>query len=212
MKRYKDCSLLCNDGQQPIELLNLIEQVSKQKEYEVHRNLGMRESATLFIRIQKEALPYSQLVLLTNNEADSVDIINIIPLPESEVSQIECEDYNKLLDAYCDDVFAVIHKLYGNKIKQNTENYSIEEVIPLSYASLNTWLNGYPLSGHPNDTKRWYDFVVKLHNTGEHLPLSDFEEYIKENYGWDDATITRFSMKLESQLQLLAYYDQHRYK
>lgn len=209
MKRYKDCSLLCNDGQQPIELLNLIEQVSKQKEYEVHRNLGMRESVTLFIRIQKEALPYSQLVLLTNDEADSVDIINITPLPESGVSQIECEDYNKLLDAYCDDVFAVINKLYGNNIKQNTEVYSIEEVIPLSYLLLNRWLKGYPLSSHPLNTERWHAFVVGLHNSGEHLSLSDFEKHLAETCGWNEKKINELSLKLESQLELLAYYDQH---
>ena len=210
MKRYKDCSLLCKEGQEPTELLDLIEQVSREKKYEMYRNLGMRESDSLSIRIQKEALPYSRLVLLTNNEAKSVDIINIVPMPESGESQIDCEVYNKLLDAYRDDVFVIFNQRFGNDIKQNTEDYTIEEVIPKSYPLLNTWLNGYPLSSHPNDTERWYDFVIRLHNSGEHLPLSDFEEYIKENYRWDDATITRFSLKLESQLMLLKYYDRHK--
>ncbi len=209
MKRYKSCSLLCNDGQQPITLLDLIEQVSKQKEYEVERFKTERENDSLSVYIQKEALPYSQLILFINNENKAVDIVNIIPMSQSGVSYIECETYNRLLDIYSNDVFALIEQQYGNGIHQNTEDYTIQEVIPRSYPLLNTWLNGYPLSVHPLDTERWHAFVVGLHLSEEHLSLSDFEKYLAETCGWNEEKINEFSSKLESQLELLAYYDQH---
>ena len=209
MKRYKDCSLLCNEGQQPIELLDIIEQVSREKKYKVERYKTEQENDSLAVDIQKEALPYSRLILFIKNEERKVDIVNIIPMKESGVFQIECVEYNKLLDAYRDDVFALINQRFGNTIKQNTEDYSIEEVIPKSYPLLNTWLNAYPLSLHPTDTKRWYDFVISLHNSGESLSLSDFEKYIEENYGWETEMIDKFSLRLESQLDLLDYYDTH---
>ena len=210
MKRYKDCSLLCNDGQQPITLLDLIEQVSKQKEYEVERFKTERENDSLSVYIQKEALPYSRLILFINNEDKAVHIVNITPMPQSGISHIECETYNRLLDIYSNDVFALIEQQYGNGIHQNTEDYTIQEVIPQSYPLLSTWLNGYPLSGHPFDTERWHAFVVGLHCSGEHLSLSDFEQYLAETYEWDEDAIDKFSSKLESQLELLSYYDQHR--
>ena len=209
MKRYKNSSLLCNDGQQPITLLDLIEQVSKQKEYEVKRFKTERENDSLSVDIQKEALPYSQLILFINNEDKAVDIVKIIPMPQSGISHIECETYNRLLDIYSGDVFALIEHQYGNGIYQNTEDYTIQDVIPQSYPLLNRWLKGYPLSSHPLDTERWHAFVVGLHNSGEHLSLSDLEKHLAETCGWDEEKINEFSSKLESQLELLAYYDQH---
>jgi hypothetical protein len=210
MKRYKDCSLLCTDGQQPIELLDLIEQVSTEKGYKIERFKTEQKNDSLSVYIQKEALPYSRLILFVNNGGRAVDIINIIPMPQSGVSHIECEDYNKLLDIYCGDVFALIEQQYGNGIQQNTEDYTIQDVIPQSYPFLNRWLKGYPLSGHPNDMERWYDFVIGLHSSGEYLSLSNFEKYIEESCGWDKETIDNLSLQLESQLELLNYYDDHR--
>lgn len=212
MKRYKDCSLLCNEGQQPIELLDIIEQVSREKKYKVERYKTEQENDSLAVDIQKEALPYARLILFIKNDDRAVDIVNIIPMKESGVFQIECEDYNKLLDIYCNDVFAPIKQRYKNNILQSTEDYTIQDLIPQSYKLLSRWLNGFPLTSHSFDIERWYAFVVGLHNSGEQLPLSVFEEYLAENYGWDEDVIDNFSMKLESQLQLLAYYDQHRHE
>nr|WP_315031451.1 hypothetical protein [uncultured Porphyromonas sp.] len=210
MKRYKDCALVCNKEQNTMDLLDLIEEVSKKKEYKVERYSTWNKNDSLGIYTQEKGLPYSRLILTLNNEASSVDVVNIVPTQESGISQIGYAEYNKLLDIYCDDVFAEIKRRYGNVIKENTEDYSIEDIIPLSYKSLDEWLQAYPLSGHPLDTERWYRFVVKLHLSGEHLPISDFEEYIREAYNWAEDDISRFSLKLESHLDLLEYYDNNK--
>lgn len=210
MKRYKDCALVCNKEQNPMALLNIIEQVSKTKGYKVERYTSWKENDSLAVYTQERSLPYSRLILTLNNERSSVDIVNIVPTLESGTSQIGYAEYNRLLDIYRDDVFAEIATQYGNNIEENTEDYAIEDIIPLSYQSLNTWLNAHPLSGHPLDTKRWYDFVVKLHLSGEHLPLSDFKKYIEEAYNWSEDDISRFSLKLESHLELLEYYDNNK--
>lgn len=210
MKRYKDCALVCNEGQETMNLLDIIERVSKTKEYKVERYTSWKKNDSLAVYTQEKSLPYSRLILTLNNERSSVDIVNIVPTQESGTSQIGYTEYNRLLDIYRDDVFAEIREQYGNAIKENTEDYSIKDIIPLSYQSLNTWLEAYPLSGHPLDTKHWYDFVVKLHLSGEHLPLSDFEKYIEETYNWNENDILRFSLKLESHLELLEYYDNNK--
>lgn len=207
MKRYKDCALICTETQNPMVLLDIIEQVSINRGYQIERYTSWRPNDSLVVYTQERSLPCSRLILTLNDERSSVDIVNIVPTQESGTSQIGYAEYNRLLDIYRDDVFAEIVTQHGNKIEENTEDYTIEDVIPLSYQSLNKWLNAYPLSGHPLDTKRWYDFVIQLHLSEEHLAIGDFEKYIEEAYGWDEDDISRFSSKLESHLELLEYYD-----
>lgn len=210
MKRYKDCALVCNENQQPIDLLEIIAQVSRDQGYTINKYSNHGSQDSFSIDLHEPNLPYSRLILYPNIEANVVAIINIIPMPESGISHIDCVNYNKLLDTFRDKVFVTIKKRHGNTIQENTEDYTIEDVIPLSYNSLNTWLSAFPLSTHPLDDRRWNAFVVSLHINHEHLSIEDFERYIKENYDWDDETIDKFSMKLESQLCLLEYYDEYR--
>ena len=51
---------------------------------------------------------------------------------------------------------------------------------------------------------------MALHENNEYLSLDDFAKYIMENYEWPSDKIEEFSLRLESQLELLEYYDNHR--
>lgn len=210
MKRYKDCTLVCNAGQKAMDLLGIIEQISIQKGYKVERYTSWRNHDSLAIYTQEKSLPKSRLILSLSSELNSVNIVNIIPTKESGTSQIGYIEYNKLLNIYRDDVFAEIKKQYGNTIEENTEDYGIEDIIPSSYKFLDLWLSMYPLSEHPLDTNRWYDFVIALHRSGERLSLSDFEKYIEETYNWDKDDIVKFSLRLETHLELLEYFDNNK--
>ena len=154
MKRYKDCALVCKYRQPATELLNLVMQVCSKKGYQVDRSSAMTERDTLAVYIHENGLPYSRLIVCANSESNVVAIVNIVPMPESGISHIEYAEYNKLLDLFRDQVFGTINHEQGNKIRENSEEYNIEDVIPKSYTALNTWLNMYPLSEHPLDTKR----------------------------------------------------------
>ena len=210
MKRYKDCALICKYRQPATELLDLVMQVCSKQGYQVDRYSAMPERDTLAVYIHEKGLPYSRLIVCANSASNVVAIVNIVPMSESGISHIEYAEYNKLLDLFRDQVFGTINHEQGNEIRENSEEYNIEDVIPKSYTALNTWLNMYPLSGHPLDTKRWYAFVVALHENNEYLSLDDFAKYIMENYEWPSDKIEEFSLRLESQLELLEYYDNHR--
>ena len=185
-------------------------QVWSKEGYQVDRYSARTERDTLAVYIHEKGLPYSRLIVCANSASNVVEIVNIVPMPESGISHIEYAEYNKLLDLFRDQVFGTINHEQGNEIRENSEEYNIEDVIPKSYTALNTWLNMYPLSGHPLDTKRWYAFVVALHENNEYLSLDDFAKYIMENYEWPSDKIEEFSLRLESQLELLEYYDNHR--
>ena len=210
MKRYKDCALICNEDQQPLELLDIVMQVAEAKGYKVNRYSSFSDRDTLAVYIREQGFPYSRLIICVNAEAQEVSVVNIVPMPESGISHIDCVEYNLLLDRFRDKVFASINSLSGNTIRENTEDYTIKDIIPLSFDALNAWLNGFPLSAHPMDTNRWYAFIVALHSNNEYISTEDFGKYIREEYGWSDEDVEEFSLKLEAQIGLLEYYDRHR--
>ena len=209
MKRYRDCTILFNKNQNTVQLKQEVENTSISKGYKVERNSSLVNNDTLLVNI-KNIDPASTIVLGVYFEGKGVSILNIVPLPESGVSHIDIETYNKILDKFKDDVFQDIHERLNNSIDTNKEDYTIEEIIPKSFEKLNRWLNGFPLSSHQLDTNRWYDFVIALHKSGESLPLDTLGNYVKERYRWSEADITKMELRLESHLDLLEYYDNNR--
>lgn len=210
MKRFRDCMLVCKADQTPEDLLSIIEQTSITKGYKLQKITSIVNKDTLIVQFRADDLPYSRIVLGIYSERKGVSIVNIVPMLESGTSGLSPEVYNKILELFKEDVFEQIKKERGNSIETNDEDYSIEEVIPKSFSKLNAWLSGYPLSSHPNDTQRWYDFVISLHVNHERLSLDDFGTYIEENYHWSDDDISKIELRLESHLDLLDYYDDNR--
>lgn len=210
MKRYRDCMLVCNENQTPLQLLQEVENLAIEKGYKVNRNTSLVNNDTLLVRFQFKGLPVSNIVLGTYSDKRGVSILNIVPLPESGSSQINIEPYNRILDLFMKDIFQVIKNKHNNIIETNKEDFTIQDIIPQSYAKLSRWLNGYPLSSHQCDTNRWYDFVISLHETGESLSLDALGNYVEKVCGWDEKDINKMILRLESQLDLLEYYDIHR--
>lgn len=209
MKRYKDCTLHCTENQTPCELLDIVMEESKTQSFLTERYSTLDIRDTLAVYIQEEKFPYSRLIICTDTNKNGVSIVNIVPMPESGISHIDYSEYNKILDYFRDKVFYKIINDSHNHISENTEDFNIEEVIPYSFSKLNTWLSNFPLSGHPLDERRWYDFVISLHKNNEDLSIDVFKKYLQEKYNWEEDVVESFALKLESQLDLLDYYDSH---
>lgn len=210
MKRYKDCKIISSEGLSISQILEVIEQAARVKSYKTERNSCLRINDTVMVYFRKQELPYSRIIVSGSQQENYVYVVNVIPMLESGVTHIDIEVYNQILDAFRKDVLDSLCKDGKFKVEETSEEYSIEDIIPKSYPSLRLWLDGYPLSGHPNDLKRWYDFVISLHRNEERLSLDIFGKYLKETSKWDDDTIDNMELKLESHLDLLEYYDEHR--
>lgn len=212
MKRYKNCALLCLKEQTMTELFRVVETFCLKKSYKVEKRqiLTKDKDDTLVVFMEKPDLPLSKLVLTTSDSERKIVISNIVPDKKSGLLSLDYSTYNKILDVFKTDVFLEINKEYKNTIEENQEDYTIQEVIPKSYVYLETWLSFYPLSGHPLDEHRWYDFLIALRNNKEYLSVSDFSKFIQENYNWSETDLERFELKFEEQIDLLEYYDEHR--
>lgn len=206
MKRFKDCIITCISGQKPADLLNIIGNECQNNDIRVEFSSSFSGNDTIGAYVDFEGLPASKFVLHAAAEKNGVAILNIVPLPKSGESMLDIPTYNALLDTFCERIFRTVSKRQGNVIEENTEDYSIEEIIPKSFQYLNRWLNAYPLSHHPLDEHRWYDFLISLINTDEHVGSSVLSDYIKENYHWTEKELFELELRYESQLDLLEYY------
>lgn len=210
MKRYKDCALLCLKEQTMEELICIVETICLDKLYKTERRQTCTKDDTLVVFMEKDDLPLSRIILTTSDSERKIVISNIVPDKKSGLSSLDYSTYNKILDVFKADVFLEINKKYKNAIEENQEDYTIQEIIPKSYVYLETWLSFYPLSGHPLDEHRWYDFLIALRNNKEYLSVSDFSKFIQENYNWSKTDLEQFELKFEEQIDLLEYYDEHR--
>ena len=210
MKRFKDCKLTCVHGQTSYDLLQLIKSECEMAGLRVENGSAVANSQTLCAYVEFDGYPSSRVILNTYEKGDGVDVVNIVPLKESGVSQLEIPAYNGILDSFRDMIFSRIEKKHGNAIIENTEDYTIKEIIPKSFCKLETWLSFYPLSHHPNDEHRWFDFLIALIDNGERVGASTLSEYIKENHHWSDKDLFDLELRFESQMELLEYYARRR--
>lgn len=209
MKRYRDCILHCIKGQSSLKLLKSFSDFLKNNNYSEVNIESKKRGSTLVVNVCFSELPGSRVVMWADCEEDNVKVCNIVPLPNSGVSELLEDEYNAILDMFVKDAIKPFALSIGSNYDTNTGDYEIEDIIPISFQKLDFWLSRCPLSAHPCDTNRWYDFVISLYENNEVICSSDFEEYLRNHTDWEDKTIHQFGLELESELNLLKYYGKH---
>lgn len=206
MKRFKDCYLKCKQGQNSLQLLSEVEDVCTALQFKTNRTSVIKSRPCVIVELELNKLPSSRVVVSVFDDRECVGIVNIVPLKSSGLSSLDYDTYNSILDAFKAAVFEEIQKSKSNIIEETTAEYTIEELIPRSCGYLNVWLNNYPLSWHPSDERRWFDFLIALVMNNETLGVEDLSKYIKEKYNWDESDLLDVELKYEGQMRLLRYY------
>lgn len=142
--------------------------------------------------------------------SDGISILNIVPTEESGTYELKKSEYNHILKSYVKEIIApLLTPATEFTINETPDHYSIEDLIPKSQKVLSTWVNGFPHSSHPCDTKRWFDFLISLMDNEEELSSDDFEKYLQE-VGWKEKDIVSQIIKYEEEKDLLTYDRLHR--
>lgn len=207
MKRFKDCILLCNSGQTPSELLKIVHNKCEELGFFVEASTVVANANIICVDVKFKEFPNARIVLDASEKKGGVEIINIVPLHGSGVSILEIPIYNAILDKFRLTIFDAIVKEKGNKIEELSEDYTIQEIIPKSFEKLNLWLNAFPLSHHPNDEHRWYDFLISIIKNEEDISSDVLCEYIREQKQWSEKDLSNLELRFEDQLELLKYYQ-----
>lgn len=211
MKRYRDCIVHFNSAKEVSSFMKSLKSKALSMEIKTVENgtslIGSNVDS-LDLQVDFDKLPSSRVIIWAySDDNPRIEVINIVPTQASGISDLEVSTYNEILDSFINKILSPVCSGYGVAYESNNEDYSIEEDIPKSFEKLDLWLKGYPLSCHPVDEKRWFDFIVALVKNGEDLSVSTFEEYIAETQSsWKKSDIERFSENMEYGRRLLKYY------
>lgn len=205
MKRFQDCKLCCLEQQSSLDLLKVLKGACAAGGMEI--NQFDEEFNSLVVSFSITGNPKSNLVLYAKENSSCVAIVNIFPDGSSGVNKLDEDAYNAILNAFKDLVFVPVSQKYGNEIVENSPEYDIDEIIPISYQKLKVWLANYPLSGHTLDRNRWYDFVIAMYSNHESIDPFLFRDYLISVEDWRETDAENAANKLEEQLSLLARFS-----
>ena len=64
-------------------------------------------------------------------------------------------------------------------------------------------------ASHPLDERRWFDFLVAVHRSGDKPGADRLARWLHEVDGWDEDSAHNLAGDFETALALLAYYEEH---
>ena len=213
MKKYIDLKICGNPSEITAYLEVLKHYVSDAFNFAEIRDATIAGSTEKYIEfIAKRTSDYKSRLILLQNEG-SIQMCNIIP---NTVSFIEIEQYNSILRHFYEDVIEHT-KPDALKVEMSKEENSMQDLISSSaYDALILWeesCNKNSPVTHPNDRKRWLNFICELSLNKDRLSLSDFRNWLIEDRGWyynpieEDKTINELELELEFGLDLIDYYE-----
>lgn len=155
----------------------------------------------------------SRIIIATNQIARTFAIVNIVPY-QTDIHQLNYDEYNNILDKY-------YQKVLSKFIKNNLDiidfeytkgEYSIEEKIPKSYCQLKQFTElcnmNSPLT-HPNDLNRWYKFICSVVIHSESCSSEVIERWLIEEAHFDIEKAEMLADSFVDGRDLLIYYKEH---
>ncbi len=135
---------------------------------------------------------------------------NIVPL---EPGNLTYAQYNSVLDDFIKRIAGPIVEKPGFEISATEAEQTLEDWISADAAlKLRRFpgaANKSTGASHPSDERRWFDFIVSVHRSGDRLYADQLARWLCEADGWSEDTAHRLAGDYEGSLALLKYYDGH---
>lgn len=175
---------------------------------EIRRNAVSAEDVLLFRHDATDQLPAAGLTLW--GKGGGYYVPNIVPLEKAELSYAQ---YNSILSDFVDRVARPVCDRLGAGIELSSGSQSLEdwttEDVALRLKRFSAAANKSTGASHPMDERRWFDFIVASHRSGNELDLETLARWLREVDGWDEETAYDLAGNYQNALALLTYYDGH---
>lgn len=213
MKKYKDITIHCGSDSVAIAELVRIEDACNTPEFgysEEVENMYEPDDKMAHILVTIKGMP--QAVLLAWVNEGNIRVINIVPF-KSSTFRIEIEEYNVIIDEF---YHKIVQPTIGNKypIVLTSGNYTLQEIIPLSFDALQKWTKspGAPHApfSHQFDLERWFEFLCQMTENRETMESGQLEQWLREELKWPEDIIDKTILKYEEEIDLLDYYVNRR--
>lgn len=182
--------------------------VDLERSAEVARNAVTSEDVILFRCDASEKFPAAGLTLW--GTPDGYYVPNIVPL---EYGSLTFAQYNSILADFITRIVEPVVDKFGFKIATTKPEQMLDDwVSPDTAVKLRRFsgaANKSTGASHPLDERRWFDFLVAAHRSGDKLDADRLARWLHEVEGWGEDSAHKLAGDFENSLDLLAYYDEH---
>lgn len=159
--------------------------------------------AYAFKPLMDHSLP-TAILFLMKKDSDRLWVSNIIPTSKNQLS---IEEYNSILSNFKETIVDPVAKELGAGVELTPATYKLEDFISSQETADNLrkfsfLANKSTGTSHPNDQKRWFDFIESARNNGEDISENDLIEFLQED-GWSEETASELAAKYLYSQELL---------
>lgn len=159
--------------------------VDLQRSSEVAHSLGVTEDVILFRRDPTGHHPGAGLTLWATD--DGYYVPNIVPL---ESGQLTFAQYNAILDDFVENIADPVASGVGFTVSKTRPRQAISDWVSsdatLKLGRFSGAANKSTGASHPSDERRWFDFIVAVHRSGDRLDASRLARWLHELEKWDE--------------------------
>ena len=175
---------------------------------EVVCNAVTSEDVVLFRTEASKAYPAAGLTLWEKD--DGYYVPNIVPLKPGELTYAQ---YNAVLEDFIKCIARPTAEKLGFEITATKAEQTLDDWISKDEAQklrrFSHAANKSTGANHPSDERRWFDFIVAVHRSGDRLYAEQLARWLCEADGWSEDTAHKLAGDYEKSLALLKYYEEH---
>lgn len=166
------------------------------------------EDVVIFVRDSDSDHPETSLTLWGDD--DGYYVPNIVPVSMGELTIAQ---YNSILRDFIKEIAKPAAARCALEIIVTPPNQSIDDwMSPDAAKNLRQFsanANKSTGTGHPLDQRRWFEFVISAHRSEESVNARYLCRWLIEVDGWSDKSAQNLTDNFETEIALLAYYDEH---
>ncbi len=143
---------------------------------------------------------------------DEMYVPNVVPCDSA--LPLSHEEYNAIVGEFSCVVATPAAEKAGVSVALSKALFQIEDFVSpdtakrlRSFSRLANWSTG---SSHPNDQRRWFDFITAAHWEAASLDSHMLGRWLHEEEGWSDEGATQLAIEYETGRALLAHHDNRR--
>ena len=176
-------------------------------EKKITQVFGSDEDVIVFTRTADENVDAVSLFLFSCDEGYRVT--NIVPLEQHELGQ---RRYNIALVNFIQQVGEPVVSKFGFSTDLTSSEQSLDdwmsETTASALRSFSALANKGTGSSHPLDRKRWFKFLISLHNDHGNFDTDRLARWLIEVEGWGEDAARDLVGECDFALQILNAYDQ----
>lgn len=140
---------------------------------------------------------------------DGYYVPNIVPI---DVGELGVAQYNAILTDFIERIVRPVAPLFDYRIDlteacQNLEDWTSTEAAQ-KLRVFSAAANKSTGASHPMDQRRWFDFVIAVHESRKTIGTDHLIRWLHDIEGWDEESAHELAGQYETALSLLQRYDE----